>query len=131
MTAEAWSIASLVMALFGFSWLSLAYVTLLLVAVVHPAGPLGWLFRNTVLRQVGLYSYFVYIFHQGVNGLVHAILFNALPELTTLTAVAATLLSTVLVFSLAALSWKYIEQPLINRGHTFKYQRLSAVSHAA
>lgn len=131
MTVKEWSIASLLMALVGFSWLSLTYVTVLLVAVVHPTGPLGWVFRNPALRQAGLYSYFVYIFHQGVNGLVHGVLFNAVPDLTALPTTGATLLSTVLVFSLAALSWKYIEQPLINRGHTFKYQKLSAMSNAA
>jgi peptidoglycan/LPS O-acetylase OafA/YrhL len=102
---------------FGIAWIAALYVVLLLLAVVDPERPLGALLRWPVLSALGGISYGVYLMHQGVHGMVHVALFGKMPAVTSVPEIGATLLSAGLVLLLASCSWKWLEGPLVRRGH--------------
>ena len=105
------------MALYGFSIIAIFYAAVLLLAVCHPASLIAGLLKGRILRYFGKVSYAVYIFHQGVHGLLDRLVppwghrFNAL-RVTFLTVLA--LATTIL---LAESSWRFIESSLIKRSH--------------
>jgi peptidoglycan/LPS O-acetylase OafA/YrhL len=48
-------------------------------------------------------------------------LLHALPVVTDVKAAAVTFLAAVITFAIAKLSWEFLEQPLLQRGHAFHY----------
>jgi len=72
--------------------------------------PLVWL---------GGTGYFIYLFHQPVNSLVHWVVARTSPTLITALGFAVTSLTLVILFGLAELSRRFSEQPLIAFGHRF------------
>ncbi len=74
--------------------------------------------------KLGTVSYAVYIFHLGINQLFHfavfgkdAAVFGKDPSLIDGPSVLVTLGSLVAVISLAALTWRLFEEPLIRHAH--------------
>ena len=112
---------SLLMTSVGYTWIALFYVSLVLIAVLRPETMFSGLLRNSVLREVGLLAYFIYMFHQPFSGLFHGLLLGREPKidswlsgLITVAAFATTLIA-------AKISWRFVEKPLIALGHTYKY----------
>ena len=58
----------------------------------------------------------MFLFHQGVNGLVHAMLFGTVPRMNVWESLLATADAFIITVFLAALSWRFIEQPFIALG---------------
>lgn len=106
---------------FGYTWVALFYVSLLLLAVTQ-RGFVSRLFRFRPLTGLGTLAYFLYLFHQPVLGLVYAAAAKESPRLTGLSTIGLTLLSAPLLFALARLSWLHFEKPLIKRGHRYQYR---------
>jgi peptidoglycan/LPS O-acetylase OafA/YrhL len=109
-----WSYGIL-MTSFGFTWLALFYLCVLLLAVTQPQSWLGACLRFGPLRRLGGIAYGVYLLHQ---------IFWLGIRLTqpTWTVLRISLTGLVLTLVLAALSSRYFEKPLIDLGH-----RLSAL----
>ena len=99
----------------GASWIAAFYTSLLLLAIVKPGWIVNRLFCNRMLTQLGIVSYAVYIFHQGINGLMHFVIFGTPPSFRTGPAQLVTLLSLGAVFLLAAASWRFMEAPSLKR----------------
>ncbi len=74
-------------------------------------------FRSQVLIKLGTVAYAVYIFHQGVNDLLHFAFFGERANVSNWSRMSVTLLSLVTVIFLAELSWRFFEKPLIRRAH--------------
>jgi peptidoglycan/LPS O-acetylase OafA/YrhL len=120
-------IGSFELASFGYTWVALFYLSLLLLAVTE-YGFVSRLFRFRPLIELGTLAYGLYLFHCFVIGLVYGLAGKAAPQqLTDLSTIGLTLLSGLLAFALTRLSWRYFEKPLINRGHHYEY-RLERVS---
>lgn len=110
------------LASFGYTWVALFYLSLLLLAVTQHS-LVGRLFRFRPLTELGILAYGLYLFHCFALGLVYGLADKAAPQqLTDLSAIGLTLLSGLLVFALTRLSWRYFEKPLINRGHQYQYR---------
>jgi peptidoglycan/LPS O-acetylase OafA/YrhL len=106
----------------GASWIAAFYTSLLLLAIVNPGRIVNRLFCNRMLTQLGIVSYAVYIFHQGINDLIHFAIFGMYPSFRTWPTQLVTLLSLGAVFLLAAASWRFIEAPILKRARaTFRY----------
>jgi peptidoglycan/LPS O-acetylase OafA/YrhL len=106
----------------GYTWVALFYASLLLL-VVAQHDFVGRLFGFRPLTELGILAYGLYLFHCLVIGLVYGLAGKAAPQqLTNLSTIGLTLLSGVLVFALARLSWRYFEKPLINRSHQYQYR---------
>ena len=115
-------ISSPEMAYGGFTWLAASYLALLLyVVVVAPKGFVAGLTRFRPLRALGVVAYFVYMFHECVLGMVFGAIGHRNPGIRTAEDALLVLLSLAVTFSLAALSWRYFEKPLIRRGHRATY----------
>jgi len=105
----------------GFSWLALLYLTILLLVLLHPSGPIGWLARRSWLRALGTVSYSVYLLHQIVLALAHTLLLRQEPMIASAPDVLVTLLALALTLGLGALSWRIMEKPIVRWGRAHRY----------
>jgi peptidoglycan/LPS O-acetylase OafA/YrhL len=94
----------------GYTGLALLYVMVLLLAVTQPKSWLGAVLRFKPLRGLGSIAYAVYLLHE----LFFAALKYSFPQLPLATIASIGLGAT---FTLAALSWRYFEKPLIDFSH--------------
>jgi peptidoglycan/LPS O-acetylase OafA/YrhL len=74
--------------------------------------------RSKALTSLGTVAYCVYIFHPGVNALAHIGAFGRLPVIDSWASAGVTLASLVFVLMLSAVSWRYMERPLIRLAHS-------------
>jgi peptidoglycan/LPS O-acetylase OafA/YrhL len=105
----------------GYSWLAASFTCLLILIISQPT---GWIARRMLapwLRSLGTISYCLYLVHMPINQFAHLLFLHSIPRIYDWKGVSVTLLAAVLSLCVAALSWRYIESPLIRRGHTFHY----------
>ncbi len=102
----------------GYTWLALFYSSWLLLAIVRPDSIIRAILNHPFLQQLGILAYGIYMFHQGVNALLHAEIFHAAPVIHDSSTLGVTVLAAVLTFLMAKLSWRYFEKPLVKRGQT-------------
>lgn len=105
----------------GFTWMAAFYATVLLLAVQNRSGWLAGFLRVPLLLELGTVSYCVYLVHQVINVSLHALIFRHAPRLSTPLGALVTVLSVLIAYCIAKLSWIYFEGPLQRRGHAFKY----------
>ncbi len=105
----------------GFTCLAFFYACLLLLALLHPSGPVAALMRTAWLRELGKLSYCIYIIHIVVNVGCHAVLLHKAPQISTAKGAVVTFFAAAVTYVAARLSWLLIEHPLLRRGRAFKY----------
>jgi len=105
----------------GYTWLALFFAVMVLLALSQPAAPIAVLARLGFLRDLGGVSYCTYILHSAVFLFCHQILLHTLPVVTNGKAAAVTILAASITYAIAKLSWKFMEEPLLRRGHAHKY----------
>lgn len=71
--------------------------------------------RHKFLGWLGMISYGLYMYHQAVNGLVHAFAFNQEPMIQNMVQLGAGFVVVAISVGLAALSYVYIEKPIRNK----------------
>jgi peptidoglycan/LPS O-acetylase OafA/YrhL len=103
-----------------YSVLAIFYAALLSLAIT-PAGPINWFFRQRWLRELGLLAYGVYLMHEIVNRLLHAIILGRIPNINERASMATTALAAAVTYVAAALSWRFFERPLVEFGHRVSY----------
>jgi peptidoglycan/LPS O-acetylase OafA/YrhL len=113
----------------GYTWLALFYTSLLVLVVAEPGRIERGIFRSFVLVSLGTVAYALYIFHVGVNSLLHYFLLGGSYRIQDFKSLLVSLLSLCVVIGLAALSWRVLEKPLIRRGHS-KYHYVYGASEA-
>ncbi len=114
----AWTLLGLdLTATIGFSWLAALYSTLMLLVLAKP-GPLERrVFGGPPLVNLGTVAYAVYLFHSGVLHLFHYLAFRNTPIVNSPLTLMLTLLALFATLLLAQISWRFLEKPLIRRGH--------------
>jgi peptidoglycan/LPS O-acetylase OafA/YrhL len=83
----------------------------------------GARFRSKALCRFGTISYGLYLVHQPIAGLLHGFVLGARPDVGTPAQILVTLVALGLSFGVAALSWRFMERPLIQFGHRWRYER--------
>lgn len=115
-----WPLPALTQTL-GYTWLALFFAVVLLLAISRPQSPLAVFARHGFLREMGGVSYCVYIIHTTVFLFCHRILLHSLPDFTDVKVAAVTLLAALITYGIAKCSWKFLEEPLLRRGHAYRY----------
>ncbi len=118
-TSPQWE--SLPMARWGFSVIAVLDAALLVLAVSHAHGPVARVARWGWLRWLGIHAYGLYLWHQPMNGLCHAILHGRAPRIDGLHDLPTAMLALSLTLLLAAGSWALLERPCVNWGQGWKY----------
>jgi peptidoglycan/LPS O-acetylase OafA/YrhL len=106
--------------------LGCCYTALLLIAVIESGSPIVGFLRVPFLRFFGLISYGLYMYHQAVLGLLHAIILGREPSLKTPAGWMVTLTALVISVGLAVLSYYLFEQHLLRLGRSHTYINPSA-----
>jgi peptidoglycan/LPS O-acetylase OafA/YrhL len=106
--------------IFGFTWIALFYTVVLLLALLSSSGPIARVARMGWLRELGKLSYCIYIIHVAVDFLCfkvgHTPTGQSFPH-----DIAITLLAGAITYTIAKLSWIFLEQPLLRIGHKYTY----------
>jgi peptidoglycan/LPS O-acetylase OafA/YrhL len=105
----------------GVTWLALFYSTLLLAVLSNSGGWLAGVMRLRFLGWLGGISYCVYLLHEAFNFFAHGILLRAEPQLYSLRQLGVTVLALLATLGVASVSWRFLEKPLIRRGHAYSY----------
>ena len=108
----------------GFTFIAIAYGALLILAV-RQGGWLGWVFSLPLLRLFGRYSYGIYLFHFPLSEFLSTKR-EMLISLTHSFAVGSiTFILACLIINLgvAAISFHFIESPIIGLKKRFEYER--------
>jgi peptidoglycan/LPS O-acetylase OafA/YrhL len=102
--------------------IALIFGSILLIALYTEKGLLFKILTAKWLIFIGGISYFLYLYHQIINGLLHlTILKHSTPMIDGWYSIIITILGFVLTTILAVISYKYLESPLIKFSHKFKY----------
>lgn len=109
------------MSLWGFSCIGAFFAGLLLLALLAPQGVWGGFCRWSFLRDIGGVSYCMYLIHAVVGTVFHVILHSSNEKISVFTYFAATCLAAGITWLFAKISWRYLESPLLRRGHAYRY----------
>jgi peptidoglycan/LPS O-acetylase OafA/YrhL len=105
----------------GYSWIALFYVSLLLIALTDGAGPIAKIARIAWLGEWGRISYCIYLIHAAAKYFCTNLLIHGGNQATVWRSGAAILLAVAITFGIAKLSWSFLEAPLLQKGHRYKY----------
>lgn len=106
----------------GHTLVGFTFALVVILAIYSKNILLGNMLSNAFLIEMGKLSYFIYLYHQFVNGLLHLVFLKQRnPILDSYAAIGLTVISFVITYLLAALSFKFIEKPAINYSHRFRY----------
>jgi len=109
-----------VMAEAGYSLLALFYTSCLLLALTAK-GTVRGILHNRALRELGTLSYCVYLIHMSFVEGVRRALALRFGDSTRPTHLLSLVIGIPLVLAVAKLSWNLFEQPMLRRGHAYKY----------
>jgi len=105
----------------GYTWIALFYLSLLFVVLVDTGGPIARLARMSWLRACGQISYCVYLIHAAILFLCVQLLTNGTGSPSKLRGALAVVAALAVTFGVAKASWIWLERPLLQRGHKYKY----------
>ena len=104
----------------GYTLLGLFYTCCLLIALSNT----GWIQRvlcHKWLMRLGTIAYCTYLLHVTLIDLCRHTLGLKFVEDSNPIQVVGGVLGTVLTLVIASLSWRFFEQPMLRRGHAYKY----------
>jgi peptidoglycan/LPS O-acetylase OafA/YrhL len=105
----------------GYTWIAIFYALVVLLALAKPSGWLACFARMAWLRELGKVSYCMYLIQMAVGMFCQAFLIGILRRVTSWQFIALNCGAVFLTYAIARLSWAYFENPLLQRGHKYKY----------
>jgi peptidoglycan/LPS O-acetylase OafA/YrhL len=106
---------------FTHFWLAMLFGLLLLIVIIDREGLIARALNSRVLVWLGTISYGVYLFHQAITWMLHGAIRYLPPSIATLEGLAVTVLSLATTLTLATLSFRFLERPVIAYGHRYRY----------
>jgi peptidoglycan/LPS O-acetylase OafA/YrhL len=113
---------------YGYSLLAVLYGVILLIAVLDGDSRFGLFLSHPILGWLSRISYGVYIFHQGINGLLHSLLLGQEPRIADGRDAVVTVVALAVTLVLATLSWNYFERPITQFGQARPYRKRVAAT---
>jgi peptidoglycan/LPS O-acetylase OafA/YrhL len=120
-TVKKWTIGTVPMSVVGYTWFAALYSAVLLLVLSDRDGLVARVFRTGPLMALGGLAYGIYLFHQPVLGILHAVVRDQVPRLMNPQDALVTLAAAAVTLGLARFSWHYFEKPLVRRGQAFEY----------
>jgi len=109
---------------FGHLLLGVFYGLLVAIFVFRTDESDNTILSSRFLVWLGLRSYGIYLFHQPVSGIVHYYLNgSASPRFSNLSEFYATLISLLVVFVLAEVSYRYFESIFLSYGRRYSFNK--------
>ncbi len=105
----------------GYSWMSLFYSGILMLALTGPGRFLSRTMRRPGFAKLGEIGYGVCLFHLGIYALCLTYFTGHGWVLSNWKDFGVTLLAVAITFSAAKLSWTYFERPILRLGHSRSY----------
>ncbi|MBL8206066.1 MAG: acyltransferase [Blastocatellia bacterium] len=121
---------SIVMTTVGYTWISLFYAMMLLLVLLNPQQRITAFFRTAIMRWLGEISYGFYLLHIPVIGLCYGLVLGINPRIANLKEFSVSLLALAISLALATISWRWLERPLVRRGHSLQYQSANVGENA-
>ena len=112
---------SYAMTVWGYSCVDAFFAGLVVLALLAPGGIWASICKWRPLIEIGGVSYCIYIIHSAVNDLCHSALSSVSNGISTLSSFAATAVAVGVTWLIAKISWRYLEFPMIRRGHRYVY----------
>ena len=100
------------------SFLALMFAMIILRVFLYDKSWISAMLRSSALGKIGD-SYALYMYHQGINGMIHGYFFNSEPIITSLAQLFAAVCVVTVTFMLAAVSYGYLEMPIRRRAQDF------------
>jgi peptidoglycan/LPS O-acetylase OafA/YrhL len=121
MTSQGYDALSFPMTTWGFSWLAAFYTCILLIVVSSSVAPVSRILQNPSLMRLGTLAYCSYLVHVAIMNALRHPLKAHFPQFPVGAWLAGGILGIALTLSVAALSYRYFEKPLLRRGHQYAY----------
>jgi peptidoglycan/LPS O-acetylase OafA/YrhL len=121
MTWQRYDALSFPMTTWGFSWLAAFYTCILLIVVSSSGAPASRILQNPSLMRLGTLAYCSYLVHVAIMNALRHPLKAHFPQFPVGAWLAGGILGIALTLSVAALSYRYFEKPLLRRGHQYAY----------
>jgi peptidoglycan/LPS O-acetylase OafA/YrhL len=121
MTWQSYDALSLPMTTWGFSWLAVFYTSILILAILPGRGIVPRILPNKWLMRLGTLAYCSYLVHVAFMNAIRHPLKAHFPQYPVAAWLVGGLLGMTLTLTVASLSFKYFEKPLLRRGHQYTY----------
>jgi len=108
-------------ALIGYLLLAIFFCCLLLLSLYSKNPLIRAVVTNRWLGQLGVISYCVYLIHQPVAYLVHGLIWQREPLISSVQGLLTTGLALVATIIIASLSWRFFESRCVRWGRRFAY----------
>jgi peptidoglycan/LPS O-acetylase OafA/YrhL len=109
------------MTVWGYSCIDAFFLELMVLALMLPRGIWASVCRWPILIDLGGISYCVYIIHGAVYELCHFALSSSVNGISSFSSLVATIFAAAIIWLVAKISWRYLEHPMIRRGHRYRY----------
>lgn len=121
-TLKNWSIASVEMVVVGYSVQGLFFGSLLFLVLQNLSSPLSQMFALRPLRFLGERAYGIYLLHVPAIYLAFMLAGYKAPRISNQTELSISIGALIIAVAAASLSWRFVERPLIARGHRYLYR---------
>ena len=105
----------------GFSVIDVFFAVTMMLTILEPRSLVAGICRWSFLGSLGRVSYCLYVIHVFVDFSCHKVVFGRLPRFDSISSALVSLGAAALSYALALASWKFFEQPMLRRAHTYKY----------
>lgn len=99
------------------------YAVFILRIFLYERSSVSALLRNRALGWFGMISYGLYMYHQAVNGVLHAYFFEDEPRIVSIAQLGLSVAVMATAIGLAFLSYRYFETPIRNLGRRARYDQ--------
>lgn len=113
---------SLGMLTFGFTWLAMFYLAILLYGLTFRDTWISKCLRWKTLGWLGSIAYGTYLLHQLIQGVLFSLFRGSPPLILSFQDFLLSVLALALTLGACYTSWTYFEKPLVQLGHARRYQ---------